>query len=433
MRLEQKPEMDRYINEAINLLELLPPSKELAMAYSHKSRMHMVVFQVNETYYWGKRAMELAEQLGDSETTIHTLANIGIVEMWHNQRAEGQKKLEQSLQLSLDHGYHHHTARALYNLAVGSIALFDYESCLVYVNEGLDYSARHDLENWKLGQLSLRARAKFEQGHWDEAEQDIRSAQEFWEDLDHRPHVELLLLRLQVRRGDHPSPESIGRLRNIALHSVYHSIVYPIAELFAELAWLEGDLAQCRAEAEPMFQIACELGIPKFVGGLGYWMWRAGAITELPAKAGEPYATQINGDWQSAALIWEDFGCPYDQGMALMDGDEAAQLKALEIFERLGAQPILQKLRGNMRAQGIRVPRGPRPATRENRFGLTGREMEVLDCLVGGSNNKEIAKTLTIAPRTVEHHIASIVRKMGVQSRFEAVAQILQEKQTHSK
>jgi DNA-binding NarL/FixJ family response regulator len=112
-----------------------------------------------------------------------------------------------------------------------------------------------------------------------------------------------------------------------------------------------------------------------------------------------------------------------------MDGDEAAQLAALEIFERLGAQPAIVKLKEKMRAQGMHgIPRGPRPVTRENPFGLTAREVEVLASLVKGLNNKAIAERLSLSTRTVEHHIASILQKMEVGSRNEAVALALKEK-----
>jgi DNA-binding NarL/FixJ family response regulator len=114
--------------------------------------------------------------------------------------------------------------------------------------------------------------------------------------------------------------------------------------------------------------------------------------------------------------------------MALMDGDEAAQLAALEIFEQLGARPIIQKLKQQMRAEGVRgIPRGPRPSTRENAFGLTGRELEVLSGLATGSRNNAIAKLLSLSTRTVEHHVASILQKTGTQSRSEAVALALRE------
>jgi len=137
-----------------------------------------------------------------------------------------------------------------------------------------------------------------------------------------------------------------------------------------------------------------------------------------------PYKSREIG----AAEEWEGRGCPYEQAMALMDGDESAQLTALEIFERLGARPAVEKLKQQMRAEGIRgIPRGPRPRTRENPFGLTARELEVLAALVQGLSNNAIAKKLSLSTRTVEHHIASILQKMQVQSRNEAVALALKD------
>ena len=142
----------------------------------------------------------------------------------------------------------------------------------------------------------------------------------------------------------------------------------------------------------------------------------------------QTFALQIAGNWRGAAKEWEERGCPYEQAMALMDGDEAAQLAALEIFEQLGARPAMEKLKQKMRAQGMRgIPRGPRPATRENPFGLTARELEVLASLVEGFSNNAIAKKLSLSTRTVEHHIASILQKMQVRSRSEAVALALKE------
>jgi DNA-binding CsgD family transcriptional regulator len=114
--------------------------------------------------------------------------------------------------------------------------------------------------------------------------------------------------------------------------------------------------------------------------------------------------------------------------MALMDGDEPAQLEALQIFENLGAKPIAEKLKQQMRAHGVRrIPRGPRPSTRTNAFGLTARELEVLAKLVSGASNNSIAEQLSLSTRTVEHHLASILQKTGTQSRSEAVALALRE------
>lgn len=52
---------------------------------------------------------------------------------------------------------------------------------------------------------------------------------------------------------------------------------------------------------------------------------------------------------------------------------------------------------------------------------LTGREQEVVDLLVQGMTNKDIAQTLFLSVRTVEAHLRSIYGKLGVRSRTEAV------------
>lgn len=427
MRLKKKAEMGRYVSESIDVLETQPPSKELAMAYSHRSRMHMIVYEVEETYHWGNRAMKLAEQIDDIETLIHALANIGIVEMWHDRTIEGQIKLERSLQLATKHGYHSHAARAFSNLISGLFLTYEYDRCLAYANEGIDYCIRHDLDHGYISLLDFRARAKFEQGYWPEAEKDIQVSEDVFVTSEIRISLVSLQQRIKIRRGDPVLPESMDKFRKYVNNAVFHEKIYPIAEMFAEAAWLQGNIKRCQTEAENMFKNACELNIPNYIGRLAYWMWRAGAITEPPPNTAEPYATQIWGDWRAAASMWEKYGCPYEQGMALMDGDEAAQLKALEIFESLGARPIIEKLKRQMSAQGIRVPRGPRPATRENPFGLTPREMEVLGYLVKGQSNPAIAGHLSLSVRTVEHHIASILRKMDVGSRSEAAALAIQE------
>jgi len=428
IKLNQTPEIDRYAAEAIAVLETLPPSQELAMAYSHKSRLHMVAGQNVEAILWGSRAIELAERLGDVRTVAHALTNIGATEMVIGQRAEGQAKLERSLQLSLAHGLHNHAARAFANLVGDLMHLRDYAACLRCMNEGITYCVQNDLDYWRLALLGHRAKVQFEQGQWAEAEQDIRAAQEFWGTMETRSLVEPVLLRLQVRRGDPISPEALDAVRELARMTIMLDVAYYVAALFAEAAWLRGDLAQCCAEAAPMFQIICQRGTSRQIGELAYWLWRAGALTQSPPNAAEPYAIQIAGDWQAAATMWEQFGCPYEQAMALMDGDEAAQRQALAIFERLGATPAAALVRQNLRAAGARsIPRGPRPATRENPFGLTPRELEILALLTRGMSNAQIAAWLHLSPRTVDHHVAAILAKLDVPSR-EAAAKVAAER-----
>ncbi len=50
---------------------------------------------------------------------------------------------------------------------------------------------------------------------------------------------------------------------------------------------------------------------------------------------------------------------------------------------------------------------------------LTGREVEVLDCLVAGMSNKQVARALGISVRTVTVHVSNLLRKTGSASRTE--------------
>jgi DNA-binding NarL/FixJ family response regulator len=59
-------------------------------------------------------------------------------------------------------------------------------------------------------------------------------------------------------------------------------------------------------------------------------------------------------------------------------------------------------------------PAGPPPG------GLTARQAEVLCLLAAGLSNKEIAAELYLSPATVERHLATIYRRLGLSGRVEA-------------
>jgi DNA-binding CsgD family transcriptional regulator len=58
------------------------------------------------------------------------------------------------------------------------------------------------------------------------------------------------------------------------------------------------------------------------------------------------------------------------------------------------------------------------------RHNITGRETEVLRCLIRGFDNKQIAAELDIQVVTVKKHLASVFEKTGVASRFELIVLI---------
>jgi DNA-binding CsgD family transcriptional regulator len=189
----------------------------------------------------------------------------------------------------------------------------------------------------------------------------------------------------------------------------------------AEAAWLADDHGRVVAEASAGYELAVRHRHRWHTGEFAFWRWRAGDAISAPKWTAPPFLLQIKGDWRRAAEAWERLGCPYEQARALADGDVPAQLAALEIFDRLGAGPAAGLLRRRMRGEGVRrIPRGARATTRGNPFGLTVREMEILGCLADGLSNGRIGARLYVSPKTVDHHVSSVLAKLGAATRGDA-------------
>ena len=77
------------------------------------------------------------------------------------------------------------------------------------------------------------------------------------------------------------------------------------------------------------------------------------------------------------------------------------------------------------------LPERREPPPAHGRF--TARELEVLELLVHGASNREIGKALNIEERTVKSHLASLMRKVGVQNRIALTMHALNQDVMHKK
>ena len=405
--------------EAVETLEQLPPSAELAMACSNMAQLHMLSEDGPAAVEWGGRALRLAERFGLTEIEVHALNNVGMAEFLMGDES-GLAKLERSLELALRYELHEHAARAYTNLAYLALTTRDYARAAERFAAGLAYARDRDLASW-FYTLAGRARAHLEQGLWQRTSDDASAVVQAAPTAITRVMAVIVLGCVRLRRNEPGAEALLDEAREVALATGDLMRIAPMAVARAEAAWLKGDKAQMRAELEAAYALAVQRPEPWRLGELSLWLWRAGALDHAPEGVAPPYRLEIAGDWRAAAAAWERLGCPYEQALALAGGDRPAQLQALEILSRLGAAPAAAIVRRNLRAAGVRdIPRGPRAATKGNPLGLTAREVEILRLLAGNLTNKEIAASLRISPRTVGHHVVAVLGKLGVSTRKQA-------------
>ncbi len=412
---------------AIQVLEPLGPTPELAMAYSNLAQLAMLADQANGTIAWGERAIAMAEQVGDTETLVHALTNVGSAEMYTPQSGQGRKRIERAIELALRHGFHEHAVRGYTNIACNDVRHRDYERAVQSVAMVLRFSIDHEIETWEFYILGWRARLELEHGNWAAAERDAQTILGRYQALTVtrcQPLIVLALLR--ARRGANGVAELLDEAMALATRTEETQRLAPATAALAEAAWIRGDLAAVVGDIRKAYATALASDDLWAQGLLASWLRRAGGLDAVPDAMPEPFQHLFAGDWRGAAAQWQAIGAPYERALALADGnDPAAHREALEQLERLGANASAAAVRRDLRARGFAgIPRGQRSTTRQHPAGLTRSQTRVLALLARGLSNSAIARELFLSPRTVDHHVSAILGKLGVATRTEAIAAV---------
>lgn len=229
------------------------------------------------------------------------------------------------------------------------------------------------------------------------------------------------------RIGESESPLRLAELARV--------VAWPLAEI-GRAAHLAGDEA---AKAE------VDQGMDRLLDMATTWQRSSMDPTDRLARLFELDVAQIGAErariegadtarvWGSLASAWADFGRPFRSAMARWreaaaaeaDGDRDAAAVALReahrVASELGAKPLLVHLETMARRLRVRLGSGPATSPSPDRaYGLTPREMEVLNEVAAGHTNREIAQDLFISESTAGVHVSNILGKLGVSTRTEA-------------
>ncbi len=108
-------------------------------------------------------------------------------------------------------------------------------------------------------------------------------------------------------------------------------------------------------------------------------------------------------------------------GFVCKNSSAPVMLSALNLVLSGGVYVPPQLLRPSDDGSRQDADRMDKRSTRTNEFGLTARQMEVLQCIAEGLSNKEIADRLNLAEGTVKIHVAATYQTLRVNNRMEAV------------
>lgn len=421
-RLCRGAESERAALDSLEILRPLGASVELARALSGLASHRMVNGHHDLAIAEADEAIALAESLdlpGVVSDALNTRgsARLSVGLPW-------RPDLERALEVAVGAGAPEATARAYVNLQSGLIAEYDLVRAEHWYRRGMEYCEGHDLGtfvNCLAGAETTRLELA---GAWDEcvALAESRLARTDLSPVN-RLCSYLALGLVRARRGD---PAGAWPLLDRALADGTSldepQYLVPIRLSRAEAHWLAGDLDAARAEASAAGEHAPR--VDPWVRGLAsVWRERLG-LPRCPGPVGEPFATQLSGDLEKTLAAWDRRGCPYAAALALLDAPDPARWReALPRLEALGAVAVADLVRRRLREAGERVPTGPRTTTRAHPRGLTRREQEVLTELAAGLTNDEIAGRLFISAKTVDHHVSSVLGKLGVANRREAAAE----------
>jgi len=405
--------------EAIQILESAEPGAELAHALAAYAWLQIHRGLIREAEANADRAIAIAEATGAELAMLAALGVKGTL-LYVRGEAGGLDFMVELRRRAERSGYRHEEVSALLRMAIVALEIRDLARASDFALQARNTAVRYELPTLETVAMAVHSETRFWGGAWGESEDLATETLGRHSTTDLR--LEAVLGALRTRTGSGGGEMFLKRAWAAAGESGEIDHLLFSASGLAERMWLEG-----RPDAGLLLQFRnlVEQGIrfeyPWPAGSLALWLWMLGSLEEEPVGLPAPYRDLFAGRIDSAAEFWESRGIPYERALALVCGDVSQRLQALEILETLGASAVAAKVRRELRADGVSVPRGRGKSTRANRAGLTGRQAEVLGLLDEGLSNTQIADRLFVSPRTVENHVSALLAKLDSTTRSQAV------------
>lgn len=476
---EEQQAHDAYAT-ALQTVPVSPHSRERAEVLAYRAAMLAWTGRLSEAHALASEAIAVARRAGAVAEECRPLLTAGSTAARLGDLQRGLRFIDQAQAIARDHNLaieamrvHLHRGRALQAYAAWDEALTVYTVGAAEAPK-LGMARRYV---WRFQVLA--ARMLFKLGRWDESGSAIREARE--------QHVgeRATLPELLVATGDwvkatewfakqpsrwrsdgsglfqHPEARvDFATWQGADDPVAYDDALEHCAELLALVADSEDPLpaarlcvAGLRAHADLAQSTGADQRSPAPASRLhdrldqlatAHPPRRDGWGQELRALAitGTAEFARVTGAgaaalWHTATTAWEALAMPYPasyarfrHGQALLSNAETrtrgAELlrTARAVAEGLGAAPLIRAIAECAARAGLGdAPPSGREQPDGNR--LTRREQQVLELLIDGLSNREIAEQLFITEGTASVHVSHILRKLGVSSRHQAIAILL--------
>lgn len=402
---------------------------------------------------WAREALERGRATGEVDLELCALAQLGALLVAQGRTREGIALVDEAMAACLGG-----EAKRIDTVAFTSCTMMmcclhgaDFDRALQWIRATERFAGRYSSPFHDVECRTIHGAVLFATGAWAQAEETLKRAIELSRAFVPRHHIEGLATLAQLRIAQGRTEEAIHLVAGAETHSASVPVLAraylaagraDLAEAAARgrLDAIERDRLESGVILEILGEAVIAQGRSPEAAELGRGLLERGQRCDSVIFAARGARllghALVESEPESAAhhlgvaeAAFTGLGMPYEaararlaRARALRAVDPAAAELAgrasLAAFETLGARTDADHAAALLRALGVKAGRGG-PGPKDE---LSRREEEVLELVALGLSNPEIAARLFLSRKTVEHHVASILAKLGLRSRSEAAA-----------